>query len=72
MKTVKITIEVKVPNRTKFVAVDKNGYVYAYSSVKPVAFSNESVWDIDGGIEESKNFSKREVYNWRDTLTKVE
>jgi len=26
MKTVKITIEVKVPNKTKFVAVDKNGY----------------------------------------------
>jgi hypothetical protein len=72
MKIVKITIEVKVPNKTKFVAVDKNGYVYAYSSVKPVAFFNESVWDIDGGIEESEKFSKREVYNWRDTLTKVE
>jgi hypothetical protein len=72
MKTVKITIEVKVPNRTKFVAVDKNGYVYAYSCVKPVALSNESVWDIAGDIEESEKFSKREVYNWRDTLTKVE
>lgn len=45
MKTVKITIEVKVPNKTRFVAVDKDGIVYAYNK-QPTALQNESRWDI--------------------------
>lgn len=75
MKTVKITIEVKVPNKTRFVAVDKDGIVYAYNK-QPTALQNESRWDIAVSEEEQnlniKGFSKREISNWRETLTELD
>lgn len=74
MKIIKLTIEVKVPNKTRFVAVDKDGIVYAYNK-RPTALPSESKWDIAISEEEQnlniKVFSKREISNWRETLTDV-
>ena len=59
MKTVKIEIEVEVPDNFKWVAIDSNGYAFGYIQ-KPT--SEAQAWG--GEIIEI-------ITNWRDTLTEL-
>jgi hypothetical protein len=70
MKTVKILIEVEVPDNAKQVAVDENGEVwsYEYKNVRPngKADSGLGIWRSTGhGTERCR------VLNWTETLTEV-
>jgi hypothetical protein len=71
MKTVKILIEVEVPDNAKQVAVDENGEVWSASSepIFPEGFD-------DSGLGVLKSFSGRvhkrcRVLNWTETLKEV-
>jgi hypothetical protein len=65
MKTVKITIEVEVPDRTKSVTVNESGEVFAHK-VNPelLQLISEGLWVSEGG-------EKVAIANWRETLTEV-
>jgi hypothetical protein len=65
MKTVKITIEVEVPDNAKLVTVDSSGEVYAH-------FTN-AVYSRDDGfwVSSDRSINNLLCSNWRETLTEV-
>lgn len=66
MKTVKITIEVEVPDDASQAAVDDIGQPWSFGG-------NAEIFDCDsfGQIWTGKNCTQCRVINWRETLTEV-
>lgn len=67
MKTVKITIEVEVPDNASQAAVDDKGQPWSFSG-------DAEIFDCDsfGQLWTGKNCTECRVINWRETLTEVE
>jgi hypothetical protein len=65
MKTVKITIEVEVPDGTKSVTMNESGEVFAHK-VNP-----ELMQLISEGLWVSEGCEKVAIVNWSETLTEV-
>lgn len=70
MKTVKILIEVCVPEWTTHVAVDGDGSIYGYGR-KPYQSDYSSYWDTHGNVLSRRFNDIEDVINWRETLTEV-
>lgn len=65
-KRVKIEIEVEVPEKYKYVAVDEYcPGIYGYTH-HPFLDDPAGEWDMTGGC-----FDRVQAINWRDTLTEV-
>ena len=66
MNTVKITIEVEVPDNATQAAVDDTGQPWSFCG-------NAEIFDCDsfGQIWTGKNCTQCRVINWRETLTEV-
>lgn len=70
MKTVKITIEVDVPDWVKWIAVDADGAVILYAE-KPIVRGEYDVeWDTEDPLSRAECCPF--VDNWREILTKVD
>jgi len=69
MKTVKITIEVKVSDFATHVAVDADGCIYEYGCA-PKERECYTCWDTRDERDRVGLIS--DVINWKNTLTEVE
>jgi hypothetical protein len=68
MKTVKITIEVEVPDDAKCVAVDEGGRISAFRSGIRYVEQNDT---ISSGFWIGNFYERCRVANWRETITEV-
>ena len=72
MKTVKITIELDVPDNTTYVAVDSNGCIAAFDSKPIINEPRGHPWDGFWCARHSSLLDEKVVpTNWKETLVEV-